>query len=798
MHRIQRSLCLLCLFAGVSASADLSGNWVASQDMHDGTYRRTYLNLRQQGDKISGTIRATQFFYTIVERTGGPEGFTITGRMMDGDTERRVQYQGKLTGDELHVATRRRADAPLTEMVAHRAPAEEGAMPARIEPPQLHKVPDNGLVRTPPMGWNSWNKFAGRVTSDDVRSMADAIASNGMKEAGYIYINIDDTWQGERDANGNIQANRKIPNMKALADYVHGKGLKLGIYSSPGPNTCAGYEGSYGHEEQDARTYAAWGIDYLKYDWCGARNIYTDSEMQPVYQKMGDALRAAGRPIVYSLCQYGRAGVWKWGADVGGNLWRTTGDIRDTWDSMTRIGFGQSDLAAFAAPGHWNDPDMLEIGNGGMNEDEYRTHMSFWSILAAPLLAGNDLRSMTPAIRDILTNREVIAIDQDARGKQGSRISKTGEQEVWTRPLSGGGLAIALFNRGTSEARITVKWSALGIQGSPHIRNLWTHADVPPTRDGYAATVPAHGVVLLRADAPPLPGQGLAQHPFLYCGEWQNRSTSNQTMYIVRGGKVVWSYTNPLKVELGDCSMLAGGNILFSRQFGASEITPQKKIVWNYDGPSGVEIHTAWPVDKDRVLIMQNGNPAKLLVIRKRDNHVEKEMPLPVRVATGTHGQFRHIRMTPQGNFLIAHMDLGKVVEYDPSGKEVWSVAAPSAWAAVRLKNGNTLISGNQHGYVREVNPEGETVWEINKDDLPGIPLYTVQEVSRLANGNTLINNWPGGLALAEWPAMVQLIEVTPQKKVVWGLRDWKTLGPASSTQLLDEPGVAERHGLQR
>ncbi len=250
------------------------------------------------------------------------------------------------------------------------------------------------------------------------------------------------------------------------------------------------------------------------------------------------------------------------------------------------------------------------------------------------------------------------------------------------------------------------------------------------------------------AELPPLPGKGMAQHPFLYCGEWQNRSTSQQVMHIVQDGKIVWSYTNPLKGELGDCSM-------------------------------------------------QNGNPAKLMVINKVTNKVEKEMVLPTRNATGTHGQFRHIRMTPAGTFLVAHLDLGKVVEYDQEGKELWSVPAPSVWAAVRLKNGNTLLSGNQHGYVREVNPKGETVWEINKDDLPGITLF-VQEVSRLANGNTLINNWVGSAPTADWPKIVQLIEVTPDKKVVWALRDWTTLGPASSTQLLDEPGVAEKRELQR
>jgi hypothetical protein len=286
--------------------------------------------------------------------------------------------------------------------------------------------------------------------------------------------------------------------------------------------------------------------------------------------------------------------------------------------------------------------------------------------------------------------------------------------------------------------------------------------------------------------APPLPGKGMAQHAFLYCGEWQNRSLDNQVMHIVRGGKVVWSYTNPLKGEFGDCSLLPNGNVLFSRQFGASEVTPDHKIVWNYDAPPKTEMHTAYPVGSDRVLLMQNGNPAKALVMEKASGRVVKELVLPTKNPDGVHGQFRHIRMTPEGNFLVAHMDLGKVVEYGAAGNEVWSVAAPSAWAAVRLKNGNTLISGNQQGYVREVNRRGETVWEIGKNELPGFPLLTVQEVARLANGNTLINNWCGSRPLEEWPQTVQVIEVTPDKKVVWALRDWSVLGPASSTQLLD------------
>jgi alpha-galactosidase len=490
---------MLMIIARPCPAAEVTGNWAVKEPLGDGTFRATYLDLHQEGERITGTIRVTQFYYQIVESTGGAEGFTLTGSMTDGANERRVKYEGRLVGEELHVATRRRPDAQLVEMVALRVPAGEGAYPARRPLPALHKVPDNGLARTPMMGWNSWNKFAGRVDSTAVRSMADAMATNGMKAAGYQYINIDDTWEAGRDEQGNITTNKKFPDLKALAEYVHGQGLKIGIYSSPGPNTCAGYEGSFGHEDQDAKTYAGWGIDYLKYDWCGARNLYSDDEMRAVYQIMGDALIRSGRPILYSLCQYGRADVWKWGAEVGGNAWRTTGDIRDAWDSMAKIGFAQDELAEWAAPGHWNDPDMLEIGNGGMTDEEYRTHLSLWAILAAPLLAGNDLRDMTPQILEILTNSEVIAIDQDKAGKQGRRVSKSREQEVWARPLFDGGLAIGMFNRSATMEKLRVKWSEIGLKSAPkNGRDLWAHRDVKLDGKEYSVDVPAHGVVMLR------------------------------------------------------------------------------------------------------------------------------------------------------------------------------------------------------------------------------------------------------------------------------------------------------------
>jgi alpha-galactosidase len=485
-------------FSALCSAADLTGNWLAATPNGDGTMRRTWLNLKQQDGRITGTINTTQFFYTIAESAGGPDHFTLTGVVKDEGRERRVVYEVTLTGDQLNVVPVRN-NAPGPAIPAHRVAENDGALPARVMLPALHKVPDNGLARTPPMGWNSWNKFNRRVSDEIVRGVADVIAANGMRDAGYVYITIDDTWEGERDAQGNIRSNNKFPDMKALADYVHGKGLKLGLYSGPGPTTCEGYVASHGHEEQDARTWAAWGIDYLKYDWCGARMLYTEAEEQALYQRMGDALAASGRKIVFSLCQYGRADVWKWGPDVGGNLWRTTGDISDRWDSMERIGFNQDQLAPYAAPGHWNDPDMLEIGNGGMTDTEYRTHMSLWSMLAAPLIAGNDVRNMPPAVSEILLNRDVIAIDQDPAGHQATRASSSGDQEIWTRALASGDTAVALFNRGKDTASITATWADLGLKKSPtRARDLWAHKDLALTGPSYTAEVPSHGVVLLR------------------------------------------------------------------------------------------------------------------------------------------------------------------------------------------------------------------------------------------------------------------------------------------------------------
>ena len=391
-----------------------------------GVTLRSYLTLRQKGGQVEGTVFVNCSAEVPLDDVHVEGGDTVF-QMRWG-----WHFRVRPEGSNLHVVMTYDGGG-RDEVTATPADKSEMAPPARVEPPPLKDVPDNGLARTPPMGWNSWNHFAEKVDDRVVRDAADAMVSSGMAAAGYVYINIDDTWEAGRDAGGNIIPNRKFPDMKALSAYVHSKGLKLGIYSSPGPFTCGGYEGSYRHEVQDARTYAGWGIDYLKYDWCSAGRIYTKKDLQAVYQRMGEALESCGRPIVFSLCEYGMGDVWAWAPKVSGNLWRTTGDIQDNWKSMSNIGFNQGRLAPYAGPGHWNDPDMLEVGNGGMNADEYRTHFSLWCMLAAPLMAGNDLRGMSQETRAILTNREVIAIDQDGLGKEAALISAVGGVEACGR-----------------------------------------------------------------------------------------------------------------------------------------------------------------------------------------------------------------------------------------------------------------------------------------------------------------------------------------------------------------------------
>ncbi len=372
------------------------------------------------------------------------------------------------------------------------------------------QIARNSLAETPPMGWNSWNKFACNVNEDLIKSVADAILTNGMKDAGYQYVVIDDCWQMNRDENGFIVADpQHFPSgIKALADYVHSKGLKFGVYSDAGSKTCAGRPGSQGHEYQDALQYARWGVDYLKYDWCstGKRNA------EEAYSTMSNALLTTGRPIVFSMCEWGTAKPWLWANGIG-NLWRTTGDISDHWTSNKKwpngscceLGFLeildlQVGLESFAGPGHWNDPDMLEVGNGGMTIPEYRAHFSFWALLAAPLIAGNDVRSMTPEIKEILTNAEVIAVNQDKLGREGQRVAKNGDLEVWAKTLNDGSRAVMLFNRGPSESDINVSWEQIGYPNHlpAKVRDLWSHKDQGSFTGSYSAKVPSHSVVMVK------------------------------------------------------------------------------------------------------------------------------------------------------------------------------------------------------------------------------------------------------------------------------------------------------------
>jgi alpha-galactosidase len=354
------------------------------------------------------------------------------------------------------------------------------------------------------MGWNSWNKFGCNVSAALIQETADAIVRTGMKDAGYQYVVIDDCWQVSRDGQGNIiaDAQRFPKGIKAVADYVHSKGLKFGIYSDAGTGTCENRPGSRGYEFQDARQYAAWGVDYLKYDWCNASTQNSTAS----YSIMRDALAKSGRPIVFSLCEWGSTKPWLWAENVG-NLWRTTGDITDKWDTGdVKDGLGvvqildlQDPIAAYAGPGHWNDPDMLEVGNGGMTSQEYKSHFSLWCLMAAPLMAGNDIRSLSDEIRTVLTNKEVVAVDQDPLGYQGRRVKKSGSSEVWSKQMADGSRTVILFNRGSGAADVSVAWTDLGYpEGLPAaVRDLWEHRDLGTKTRAFSASVPGHGVVMV-------------------------------------------------------------------------------------------------------------------------------------------------------------------------------------------------------------------------------------------------------------------------------------------------------------
>ncbi len=499
-----------------------------------------------------------------ITATGLPEGLTL-----DPGT-------GNITG-----SVSRPGEYAVTFTAANAAGKSEASIRFIIGP---------AICLTPPMGWNSWNCFNVHIDEGKIRGAADAMVATGLIDHGWTYINMDDRWEGTREAAGNIRSSDQIPDMKALADYIHGKGLKIGLYSSPGPRTCAGAVGSYEHEDQDAATYAGWGMDYLKYDWCSyggiaaviqeeryaallpadkveelkalaaekavlgmrryghdalslpqtdelkaaeaksanldkqhivarlkevsaaigalhaeARTIAPDKaagidveiDKEP-YRKMRASLDKVNRDIVFSFCQYGMGNVWEWGAETGGNLWRTTGDISANWPSVESHGFGQNGLQKWAAPGHWNDPDMLEAGNGNLTPDENYTHMTLWCMLSAPLLIGCDMPKMSPFIVSLFSNDEVLAVNQDALGRQGWRARQDGQTEVWMKPLAGGSLAVAFFNRGDSPADVSVQWADLKLTGPQAVRDLWRQKDAGVQQAGYSAHVAPHGAELFK------------------------------------------------------------------------------------------------------------------------------------------------------------------------------------------------------------------------------------------------------------------------------------------------------------
>jgi len=491
------SLGITILIAGTArAAAPLDGVWLFDKaPSYPGV---TMARLSSEGGKPKGVV--TTAWYGPME---------MQNLVVEGD---KATFELRNLNDKAHATRQWTAvldgkDLKLTgdiwyahvEQTGRRAIAKEAkarTFKSTALPPLGTLAPDN-LAKTPPMGWSSWNKFAENIDDKTIRAMADALVASGLRDAGYVYVNIDDGWQGTRGPDGAIRPNAKFPDMKALADYVHARGLKFGLYSSQGPKTCAGFEGSYGHVRQDAQTYADWGVDYLKYDLCSGEWFYDDADkVQRSYYEMGVALRATGRPIVYSLCEYGRFEVGAWGRNVGGHLWRTTGDITDDYGTMAKIGFDKNGRAEFAGPGGWNDPDMLEIGNGGMNHDEYATHMTLWAMSAAPLMMGHDLRQSGAEVLRMLENREVIAVDQDALGIQGRAVRREGATEVWTKPLVDGGVAIALFNRGETAAPMKLLAADVPAGALTRVRDLWRGADLADGQREFP--VPAHGVVMLR------------------------------------------------------------------------------------------------------------------------------------------------------------------------------------------------------------------------------------------------------------------------------------------------------------
>jgi alpha-galactosidase len=462
---------------------------------------------RINGAKITGATPGRPFLFRVPVTGKSPVNISLTNLPagLNWDTETRV-----ISGT-----------APAKGEYIVKITAKNNAGSVERE---LKIVTGKGLALTPPLGWNSWNCWGMAVDQEKVKASADAMMSSGLADHGWTYINIDDGWEAEkRTPVGELLSNEKFPDMKALGNHIHNYGLKFGIYSSPGPKTCGGRIASYQHELQDVKTWEKWGVDYLKYDWCSYRQIEPKPDIEArkkPYILMRKMLDKSSRDVVYSLCQYGAGDVWRWGAGIGGNLWRTTGDITDTWRSLSTIGFGQDTIGQFAGPGHWNDPDMLIVGKVGwgprlhstrLTPDEQFTHITLWSLLAAPMLIGCDMSQMDAFTLNLLTNDEVLEVNQDPLGKQAAPVKKENDFQIWSRPLEDGSLAVGIFstaaatpveaiNWGEKSApkKIRIDWALLGISGTHKARDLWRQKDLGEFTDGFEADVPFHGVAFIK------------------------------------------------------------------------------------------------------------------------------------------------------------------------------------------------------------------------------------------------------------------------------------------------------------
>ena len=577
---------------------------------------------------------------------------------------------------------------------------------------------ENGLARTPPMGWNSWNRFGCNINESLIMEIADAMVATGMKDAGYIYVNIDDCWHGTRDVDGYIRADpvRFPSGIAALADYVHSKGLKLGIYSDAGTFTCQGRPGSKGYEQKDADRYAAWGVDYLKYDWC-----YTSGmDMQQAYTLMSNCLLNTGRPIVFSICSWQFPGSWV--VNVG-NLWRTTGDISDNWGSVVSIIDINANLYSYAGPGHWNDPDMLEVGNGGMTDTEYRAHFSMWCIMAAPLIAGNDLRSMSQATIEILTAPEVIAVDQDLLGKQGRRVRDYGAQEVWVKELVHGNRAVALFNRSLGAADITVLFNDLNLgpqfSGRAGIRDLWSRQDLGIFTDSFTAEVPGHGVILIKVEPDIL--------RFVDCSK--DGKVDFRDVAILGA---LWLETNCDGCSGAD--LTGDGSVDFEDVAALAEYWLQDfgtAAHWKLDETAGVIVYDSTGKNNNATL---NGNPlwqptgGKLggaIQLDGADDYVST--PFVLSPADGAFSAFAWIKGGQPGQVIISQMDGHSWLATDPSYGKLITLLIPPRFSA--LVSNVVVTDGRWHhvgvvwtGFRRYLYVDGVQVAKDLRSAVRGLP----------------------------------------------------------------------------